>query len=236
MRKFMVGVVSAITLTGIGSSVADAQYYFSGPVPQWAGPYIGIEGGYGWGGSHHTDPTPFDSGGFTTTGGLAGGTVGYNWQLAGPVVLGTEADMSWTNIGGSTAGFGGFGGPCGGAIPNCTTTLDALGTVRARLGYEVGRFMPYATGGLAFGDVSGSEGDVPANGPAGSGSSWRAGWTIGAGIEGALAPNWTAKAEYLYVDLGNQPTFTDTFASGATAAQNVSFRTNIIRFGINYKF
>jgi len=235
MRKLITGVASATALAGL-AGVADAQNYFSGPVPMWAGPYVGVEGGYGWGGSHHTDATPFDSGGFTTTGGVAGGTAGYNWQLAGPVVLGAEGDLSWANIGGSTTGTRGFGGPCGGAMPNCATRLDALGTARARLGYEVGQLMPYATGGLAFGDVHGSEGDVPVNGPAGAGNSWRAGWTIGAGVEGMFARNWTAKAEYLYVDLGNQPSFSGAFPDGATAAQNVSFRTSIIRFGINYKF
>ena len=235
MQKFMVGVVSAMAVLGLGSA-ADAQNYFSGPAPIWAGPYAGVEGGFGWGASRHTDATPFDSGSFTTTGGLVGGTVGYNWQLPAPLVLGTEADLSWANIGGSTTGTSGFGGPCGGAIPNCTTRLDALGTARARLGYELGQLMPYATGGLAFGDVKGSEGDILANGPVGSGSSWRAGWTIGAGIEGMFAPNWTAKAEYLHVDLGNEASFTNAFPGGASATQNVSVRTNIIRFGLNYKF
>jgi opacity protein-like surface antigen len=60
------------------------------------------------------------------------------------------------------------------------------------------------------------------------------GWTLGAGLEAALAPNWTAKVEYLYVDLGS---FNCGLNCGAGLVNdNVSFRTNILRAGVNYKF
>ena len=96
--------------------------------------------------------------------------------------------------------------------------------------------MPYATAGLAFGEVNGSEGDIPANGAAGSGSTYRVGWAAGAGVEDQFMPHWSAKLEYLHVDLGNGPVFTDNLGGGSTAAQNVGFHTNILRGGINYKF
>ena len=68
------------------------------------------------------------------------------------------------------------------------------------------------------------------------GSAYHAGWTAGLGVEEQFMPNWSAKVEYLHADLGNGPTFTDTFADGATAVQNVDFNTDIVRFGINYRF
>jgi outer membrane immunogenic protein len=232
MRKFMLATVSILALSGIAGA-ADAQDLFSGPPVNWTGPYVGAEGGYGWGSSSHRDSTGFNSGSFGTGGGLAGGTAGFNWQT-GPLVFGAEGDMSWTDMGGSTGGQpGNF---CGGATPNCGTRLNDLGTMRARLGYSFGRIMPYATAGLAFGDLSGNEGDIPAHGAAGSGDTYRLGWTAGAGVEAALAPRWSVKLEYLHVDLGNGPVFDDTFTSGATAAQRVNFQTDIIRGGINYRF
>ncbi len=234
IRPISTGTVFLLAAAGI-SGEADAQFVvmpFAPPV-NWSGPYLGIEGGGGWGSSSHSDNTGFSSGSFAVDGALLGGTAGYNWQT-GPIVYGVEGDMSWADFGGSTAGP--FGEVCGGAVPNCHTGLGDLGTARGRLGYSLGRIMPYATAGLAFGDVHGSEGDIPANGAAGSGNAYRLGWTAGAGIEDALAPHWSAKLEYLHVDLGSGPVFTDTFSSGSAVSQRVSFHADILRVGLNYDF
>ena len=56
----------------------------------------------------------------------------------------------------------------------------------------------------------------------------------GAGVEWAFLPNWTAKVEYLYVNLGNFSC--PTTSCGGTIADSVSFNENIVRAGINYKF
>jgi len=99
--------------------------------------------------------------------------------------------------------------------------------VRGRLGYAADRFMPFISGGAAFGDIRAS---TP--GFAGANTT-NAGWTIGGGLEFALAQNWTAKAEYLYVDLGK---LNCGIACGALVTDNVSFTTNIVRAGVNYHF
>jgi outer membrane immunogenic protein len=112
----------------------------------------------------------------------------------------------------------------------CGTNLDALGTFRGRIGYAAGptgNWFLYATGGLAIGDIHGWDALTPS-----SGNVWRAGWTLGAGIETVIAPNWTAKLEYLYVDLGNGQVF--NVAPGIP--ESVGLTANIIRAGINYKF
>jgi outer membrane immunogenic protein len=88
--------------------------------------------------------------------------------------------------------------------------------------------MPYVTGGAAFGNIKAS---VPGLAVA---SSDNTGWTLGAGLEAALSPNWTAKVEYLYVDLGS---FNCGLNCGAgLVTDNVSFHTNVLRAGLNYKF
>ena len=139
--------------------------------------------------------------GLGLSGGQVGGTVGYNKQL-GNVVFGVEGDIDWSGLNGTSTTAGCPGG--------CSTSDTWLSTVRGRVGYSIDRFMPYVTGGLAVGDIR-----AAAPGFAG-GSTTNAGWTLGAGLEVALPGNWTAKAEYLRVDLGS---FNCTGCSRAAARQ-----------------
>jgi outer membrane immunogenic protein len=224
-------VLATMGLGGTAQAQGFLSYPSYPPPIDWRGLYLGGEGGVGWGSSRHTDATGFDSGSFDLSGGLIGGTAGYNWQT-GPFVYGLEGDMSWADISGSTAGTEGLA--CGGF--QCSTRLDDLGTVRARFGYSLGTILPYVTGGFAFGDVHGSESGTPGVSATGSGSSYRTGWTVGGGIEDAITPRWRAKIEYLHVDLGSGPVFTDTFSDGTTASEHVGFDADIIRIGLNYRF
>jgi outer membrane immunogenic protein len=221
MKRAFFALVGLAALTGMAAAAdlpprpAPAPYYKApvvSPIYNWTGFYIGINGGGGFGRS------AWDStGGFNTSGGLVGGTIGYNYQ-AGAAVFGLEGDIDWANINGTTNN----GCPLG-----CKTRDDWLSTVRGRLGYAADRFMPFITGGAAFGDIKTSTpGFVGA-------TSDRAGWTVGAGLEFAFAPNWTAKAEYLYVNLGK---FNCGISCGVFATNNVSFTTNLVRAGVNYHF
>jgi outer membrane immunogenic protein len=82
------------------------------------------------------------------------------------------------------------------------------------------------TGGLAVGDIN-------ANVPGlGSMTTTNAGWTVGGGLEVGLAKNWTAKAEYLYVNLGSMNC--GTACTGTPS--NVDLTTSLVRGGVNFKF
>ena len=131
----------------------------------------------------------------------------------GQAVFGLEGDIDWSNIRGSAV--------CG-AVTSCETKNDWLGTVRGRLGYAFDRFMPYVTGGLAVGDIKTSDRRCSA-----VRTTPRAGWTLGGGIEAAIAGPWTAKVEYLYVDLGR---------GGSVLGSDAKFNANIVRAGVNYRF
>ena len=200
----------------------------------WTGFYLGIEGGVGWASAEDTDATGFDSGRFTPTGALVGGTIGYNRQF-NRVVLGLEGDGSGAWITGNTSGAPNF---CGGAPANCESDLQALGTFRGRVGVSFDRVLPYLTGGLAVGSLHGHEGDMVANGAVGDGTTTVTGWTVGGGLEAAINPNWSAKIEYLHVDLGNAAIFNDVIPSigAGLVAQNVRYTAELLRFGFNYKF
>ena len=210
----LVGSAAAADIPRRVEQVAPAVPYVA--AYNWTGFYVGINAGWGWGTGSLSGPPP--TGDLEGSGGLIGGTLGYNWQ-SNQIVWGVEADIAWSGIEGS--------GRCGGGLV-CEVRNDWLGTARGRIGYAMDRFMPYVTGGLAYGDVSASvTGGFP------GASSMQAGWTVGGGVEFALAAPWTAKLEYLYVDLGD---FACGIACGGVAPDNVEFRSHIIRAGLNYRF
>jgi len=222
MKRLCLAVAGLAALAGTAAAAdlprpAPAPYYKAPaylPAYSWTGFYIGINGGGGFGNSTWDLPA---TGSFNTSGGLVGGTLGYNYQF-GQAVAGIEGDVDWADINGTTTN----------ACPaGCKTGDSWLATVRGRLGFAAERFMPFVTGGAAFGDIRASSPGLP------GANATNAGWTIGGGIEMSLFGNWSAKAEYLYVDLGK---FNCGVSCGAVASDNVSFTTNLVRGGLNYRF
>jgi outer membrane immunogenic protein len=191
--------------------VAPAAPYYA-PAYNWTGFYLGINGGGGWGTSQWDGINTFD-----LSGGLIGGTVGYNWQV-NQIVLGAEGDIDWSNINGTTTVLC----PAG-----CETRNKWLVTARGRVGYAFDRFLPYVTGGLAAGDINATRPGLPA------GSNSSAGWTLGVGLEVGVVSNVSLKAEYLHVDLGN---FNCGLNCGLAPTGNVSFDANLFRGGLNVHF
>ena len=219
MKRLFLAAVALVALAGMASAAdlppGPPTYYkapaFVPPPYTWSGFYLGVNGGGGLGSSAWDTTNAFN-----ISGGIVGGTLGYNYQF-GHAVVGAEGDIDWSGLKGSTTG----GCPAG-----CSTGDSWLSTVRGRLGYAADRFMPFVTGGAAFGNINASTPGLA------GGSSTNAGWTIGAGLEFAIAGNWTAEAEYLYVNLGK---FNCGLNCGAVT-DNVSFSANLIRGGINYRF
>jgi len=165
----------------------------------WAGPYLGGNLGYAWGDVHNNSSTK--------PSGVAGGIEGgYNWQ-SGPLVYGLEADLQATGAEDTFAPYK-FSNPW-------------FGTVRGRIGYAFNNVLFYGTAGLAFGELKGQWYGL-------SESHTNAGWTVGLGAEFGLMPNWTAKVEYLYVDLGES-----NFS--ITGVPN-SYQFGTLRLGVNYHF
>ncbi len=111
------------------------------PPFSWTGFYVGINGGGGFG-SSNWDST----GSRNISGGLVGGTVGYNYQF-GQWVSGLEGDIDWADINGSTNNA---------CAPGCKTSDSWLATARGRFGYAADRFLPFVTAGAAFGDIRAS--------------------------------------------------------------------------------
>jgi outer membrane immunogenic protein len=234
------------------------------PIYNWTGFYIG--GNAGWIGSANNGIS--NSGTDSGTGGLGaalgiglipgslnlsnngfigGGQLGYNWQ-AGSVVYGLEADIAGISAKGNAT----VGPVIIGAFAPVTTAynheIDWLSTYRARLGVTVApTVLLYGTGGLAVGQTKlGNTFICPTCAPPASTeasttnqvSNTSAGWTAGAGVEWMFAPQWSVKAEYLYVDLGSHSsTITYTYgANTSTLTSSVHDTDNVVRGGINYRF
>lgn len=143
----------------------------------------------------------------TDPSGFAGGLQGgYNYQ-SGQFVIGLETDIQLSNADDTFAAYK-FSNPW-------------FGTLRGRIGWAMNNILLYGTGGFAYGGL-----DLDAFGM--SESKTLTGWALGGGIEVALAPQWSARAEYLYTDLGEK--------NYALAGVDAGLESSIIRFGLNYRF
>jgi outer membrane immunogenic protein len=213
----------ALLVPSFSADAADipVKGYYKGPPRSvvsyynWTGAYVGANAGYMWGDTEFTNAAGAT---FNTSpnGWLAGGTLGYNWQT-GALVFGVEGDFNWVDLNGTDASV-----VCG---TSCHIKNNWLSTVRGRLGYAFDRWLPYVTGGGAFGRVNFGN-------ASGTVDETKAGWTAGVGVEYAFLGNWTTKLEYLHVDLGTAT----CDLSICTSTINAKYTADIVRAGINYKF
>ena len=203
-------VVGAAALAAVGwtasAEAADLNYGQRAPYTvnqplnaySWAGPYLGGNLGYEWGSVSNNPAKP--------SGFVGGVQAGYNFQN-GPWVFGVEGDIQAAGADDTFAPWK-FSNPW-------------FGTLRGRAGYAFSNVLFYGTAGLAFGELR-------AQTFGWTESHTSAGWTIGAGAEVGFAPNWSAKLEYLYIDLS-----TSQFA--ITGVSN-GYSASVVRAGVNYHF
>jgi outer membrane immunogenic protein len=238
----------------VSTSASNSQYCSSGCNLALAFATASIEGA--------TGAFPLNTDGF-----IGGGQLGYNWLLANFWVAGFEADVQGLTGDGSSSRSSAadvtFGGSPHGVGTNLSVTksIDFLGTVRGRLGYQVmPSLLVFGTGGFAYGHVKSSTsisqyligtglGNLEASfGTNSSVSRMRGGWTLGGGLEWMFAPNWSAKGEYLYYDLGSvssgsqiadrivSPNPPTTYYFVNDVRSTTRFNGNIVRAGVNYHF
>jgi outer membrane immunogenic protein len=215
------------------------------PATNWSGFYIGLEGGGVWG---HTDYT-----GFNTIGGapfgpsyagsfdaktsyLGGFQAGFNWEFATHIVIGIEADIDFSHLQAS---------PSICSLGGCATTASDLwgfGTLRGRIGYDFNNVLIYGTGGAAWANINTNS--TITTGPLAGTFAGEAlalqGWTAGGGLEWLFLPNWTVKAEYLFMRFQHvDETYNYALVGpGVPFTANITTNSNIntFRIGVNYLF
>lgn len=279
-------VAAAIVASTVTFQMASAAS--PAPVYRWTGWYAGLNAGGIWGGDpvntsastsqfcpgcgHALDFANASIEGATgkfpvsVDAFIGGGQFGYNWLLANGWVAGFEADVQGLAGDGSTsrssaAPVPNFADHSVGTELSVKKSIDFLGTVRGRLGYQVmPSLLVFGTGGFGYGHVNstttisqyltgnGLGALQPSLGTNSSVSKMRGGWTLGGGFEWMFAPNWSAKGEYLYYDLGSASygsQLAEGFGPGGGPAPyyfvndvrtTTRFNGNIVRAGVNYHY
>jgi outer membrane immunogenic protein len=206
MKKRILALTVAAATASAGSAAAadlprGPSPYYAPPPPavyNWAGFYAGLNLGYQWA---HVTNTGIDPAGVA-----GGGQLGYNWQT-GQFVFGVETDIQASAADDTFAPYK-FSNPW-------------FGTLRGRAGYAFNNVLLFGTLGLAYGNLDGQLNNLEE-------SKTLFGWTGGLGAELGFAPNWSAKVEYLYMDLGSR-------AFTITGVDN-GLHSSYLRLGVNYHF
>lgn len=225
--QFTPTMLAAAARPGIYKAPVKALPVSEGPY-NWTGLYIGVNAGSLWGFSNWSnldgDPTATGRVDPKTTGVMAGGQIGFNYQM-GSFVLGVEADADWTNANGAYSCPNTF-------FATCHANVHSVATLAGRLGFALNRTMFFAKGGAAWSEAV-YEGSFNPTGIvfATSGNDSRSGWMVGGGFEFGLTPNWSAKAEYNFMDFGTRHI---TFSNAEFA--DIRLTVNTVKVGVNYRF
>ncbi|MBN8919453.1 MAG: porin family protein [Rhizobiales bacterium] len=201
-RCFAVAALAIASLVGSAAHAADFSDRLANQdaqfVPPWEGAYFGVNAGYSWGRITNFGGDP--------TGGYGGAQAGYSWQR-GQFVFGGESDLQLSAADVRFAGWQ-FANPW-------------FGTTRARAGFAMNNVLFYATAGLAYGGVRMELAGLRE-------SHMHVGWAAGAGMEFGLSRKWSARAEYMMMDLSDRGYVMTGTTNGLEA--------NLLRFGVNYRF
>jgi outer membrane immunogenic protein len=238
MKSAWLGGVAALAAAGVAHA-ADLPRKM--PVKALPAPvaydWTGLYGGFHWGTAigASTASTGATRGFLGETqvseaGLVGGGQVGFNWQFAPTWLVGLEGDFGYLRTDRTFADWNEF--------VQVGVKTSWYGTARARLGYVTGPSLLYLTGGAAFvriDDTFGGSTTFAGLAPATS-STTKAGWTIGGGIETKLSHNWSATAEYLYVDAGSTSFASNPFTVANSDTTTVKHSFHLLKSGVNYKF
>ena len=249
IKSGLLAAAGFLALTSMASSADMAPVYKSPPPPpppafSWTGFYIGGIVGGGWSTTESSltgvsipEFDGFSISGFSipvaqtqANGFLAGGTVGYNWQVSPWLVLGVEGDIAWTDIKGSS--------PCI-LILACSTNHKWMATAAGRIGFTRDRLMVYLKGGAAWADtrygVSINLDGLTDGEQSISVKKTRVGALFGTGVEYAFLSNWSAKIEYNYIDFGHK-NYTFYIADFVFFDTKINERMHVIKGGLNWRF
>ena len=249
MKRILLSTASLGVLGLLSPAFAADLPYAKAPaatpsVYDWTGVYVGAFGGGGFGNHNINNAngtnTAFSdfTANYSSTGGVAGGEAGYNWQ-SGNYVVGVESDLFWSGIQGndsSQIANGSFTG-VGGAVDADNWRWG--GTLRVRGGFTVDRWLMFFTGGYAFGDIQHTNTPPVGVGPVDKFNVTANGLTAGAGFAYAITNNISAKFEYRYYSFNgyNRP---GSALTGFTVNGQLPYSTvstfSVVSLGLDFKF
>jgi outer membrane immunogenic protein len=211
----LASIATGVGVAGAADLAVKAPVYKAPPpviLSDWAGFYLGINGGGGWG------PTSVNGGpNLTQTGGLIGGHAGYNWQF-GQVVVGVEGDADAAFLSKDAI----ITDNAGNVIGTGRVKTESLESIRGRLGYVVlPQLLAYGTGGVGFGQskLTDTLGD--------NASLSQTGWVAGGGLEYKLWGPLIGRIEYLHYGFDSKT---------VPLVGSVKESVDTVRAGLSYKF
>jgi outer membrane immunogenic protein len=254
--RYLASITAAVGLAACATAATAADLAVRRPLPppptavwSWTGFYLGGHVGAGWGTTEAEVNSITVTGaglvplnlanaaipiGQNQTNGFLGGVQGgFNWQVASWAVIGVEADVSWSDIKGTSSCI---------VIFNCRTNHDWLATAAGRFGVTYDRALFYVKGGAAWAQSEYSAslalpGVVSVNL---TNDKTRVGALFGTGIEYAFLPNWSAKVEYNYIDFGtetyNFPLTVVAPAATVNFGTGIHERLHLVKAGLNFRF
>ena len=232
MNKLILSALAAVALGGpvlaadLPSRKAPEAVYAAPYVFNWTGAYVGAQAGYGWSHTSYDFIGAGTSAAHNGTGGLLGARIGYNYQMSNNFVVGLELEGSGSWDKGSSQ--------CPGALFTCAHNVRSLGSLDARLGYAMDRFLISATGGVALANVRYATTNSMTGIAFGSNYSQTfTGWTLGAEADYAVTNNIVVSLAYKYYDFGSKTAGAGSLGLGAT---QVKPRISALMAGVAYKF
>jgi outer membrane immunogenic protein len=240
MKKFLLGTVALIAFAA-PAAAADlaARPYTKAPpmiaaIYDWSGFYIGANGG--WGSSRKCWDFVTPAGAFISnegchdsTGGTAGGQIGYRWQ-SGTWVFGLEGQGNWADFRGSNVSL---------AFPATTinSKIDAFGLLTGQVGYAANNVLFYVKGGAAVtGDryrINTTAGNVLI---ASANNDTRWGGVVGVGLEYGFAPNWSAAIEYDHLFMQDRTSSFTTPGGVFFSNERIRQDVDLVTVRVNYRW
>ena len=239
MKKFSLSVAAVLAMSAFAMAGGDiepvtepvAEVVIAPVADAWAGPYVGLQAGYIWGDADvssywNEGGEAYSLNGFNVDGFTGGIFAGYNWRVNNDIILGVEGE--WNYVSADDTITNDIDGESWGA--KVEQKWDA--SLRLRAGKDMGDYMPYITGGIAWARVEshgftswGSTDDHDAT---------LTGWTLGAGVEKKINDNLHARIQYRYSDYGDDTWQLDPDNDPDTG--KIEYNAHMLTVGLSYRF
>lgn len=222
MNRFAIALLAGVAGVSVMSSAFAADLIIDEPAPavgivsttgNWDGVFIGAFAGAGWG--TVTDEDNYFGNGIDAetdlTGWQLGVNAGANFTVSEAIVAGIVGDIAWTDLNGDVDADSSY-------------SVDWAGSIRGRLGFDGGAFLPYVTAGVAFANATVTDGAL-------EDTQTHVGWTVGAGVEFAVADNVSLDLQYRYTDYGAKD-----YELGAAPTESFGLTSHAVTAGVNFRF
>ncbi|RYE47379.1 MAG: porin family protein [Hyphomicrobiales bacterium] len=222
MNRFAIALLAGVAGVSVMSSAFAADLIIDEPAPavgivsttgNWDGLFIGAFAGAGWG--TVTDEDGYFGNGIDAetdlTGWQLGVNAGANFTVSEAIVAGIVGDIAWTDLNGDVDADSSY-------------SVDWAGSIRGRLGFDGGAFLPYVTAGVAFANATVTDGAL-------EDTQTHIGWTVGAGVEFAVADNVSLDLQYRYTDYGSKD-----YELGAAPTESFGLTSHAVTAGVNFRF